>query len=182
MTTWPLLFPLLIAVVPAFALPLSLAAAAATSELRRFSDDEGDLRMDSRTSEGSEPASSKYGTCSFHSKKENGFIDTLVPQVAWTGLAAAKGHATNTKSIFAGNCTTVSSTSSIPDRIRVSERSRAAMEATADEGDTFRLDCFDAEDDPGCFVGAEAADAAAAADAAVAAGLSSISLVHLRLL
>ena len=56
------------------------------------------------------------------------------------------------------------------------------MEATADEGDTFRLDCFDAEDDPGCFVGAEAADAAAAADAAVAAGLSSISLVHLRLL
>ena len=52
------------------------------------------------------------------------------------------------------------------------------MEATADEGDTFRLDCFDAEDDPGCFVGAEVADAAAATDA----GLSSISLVHLRLL
>ena len=72
MTTWPLLFPLLIAVVPAFALPLSLAAA--TSELRRFSDDEGDLRMDSRTSEGSEPASSKYGTCSFHLKKDRKWI------------------------------------------------------------------------------------------------------------
>ena len=63
-----------------------------------------------------------------------------------------------------------------PDRIRVSDRSRAAIETTADDGDTFRFDCFDV-DDASCFVGA-----AAGAVATVAAGLSSISLVHLRLL
>ena len=53
-TTWPLLFPLPTDADEAvFALPLPLAT---TSELRRFSDDEDDRRMDSRTSEGSEPA------------------------------------------------------------------------------------------------------------------------------
>ena len=66
----------------------------------------------------------------------------------------------------------------LPDRIRVSDRSRAAIETTADDGDTFRFDCFDV-DDASCFVGAAAA---AGAVATVAAGLSSISLVHLRLL
>lgn len=65
---------------------------------------------------------------------------------------------------------------SLPDRILVSDRSRDAIEITAFEGDTFRFACFDV-DDASCFVGA-AADAVAT----VAAGLSSISLVHLRLL
>ena len=53
-TTWPLLFPLPTDADEAFALPLPPLAA--TSELRRFSDDEDDRRMDSRTREGSEPA------------------------------------------------------------------------------------------------------------------------------
>ena len=52
-TTWPLLFPFPLTAAAFDALPLSLAT---TSELRRFSEDEDDLRIDSRAREGSEPA------------------------------------------------------------------------------------------------------------------------------
>ena len=72
----------------------------------------------------------------------------------------------------------------LPERIRVSDRSRAAIETIADEGDNFRFDCFDAVAAAAgcCFVGAVAGRDAAAEATVAAAGLSSISLVHLRLL
>ena len=72
--------------------------------------------------------------------------------------------------------------SSLPERIRVSDRSRAAIETIADEGDNFRFDCFEDVAAAGCFVGAVAGRDAAAEASVAAAGLSSISLVHLRLL
>ena len=61
-TTCPLLFPLPTDADEAFALPpLPLVA---TSELRRFSDDEDDRRMDSRTRDGSEPALDSFASFS----------------------------------------------------------------------------------------------------------------------
>ena len=72
----------------------------------------------------------------------------------------------------------------LPERIRVSDKSRAAIETIADEGDSFRFDCFDEDVGAaaGCFDGAVAGRDAAAEEIVAAAGLSSISLVHLRLL
>lgn len=71
----------------------------------------------------------------------------------------------------------------LPERIRVSDKSRAAIETIADEGDSFRFDCFDdIAAAAGCLDGAVAGLDAAAEATVAAAGLSSISLVHLRLL